>query len=105
MPRNLRCISLVLVVALSASLACQAVYASPMAPPPVGNDFSGGELLATLWGWFAKAESLGGMVAANVRGALGSMRKEGSSADPNGNANASKPCQLGTGGSPVALQP
>jgi hypothetical protein len=95
-----------LVVALSASLACQAAYASPMAPLSVGNGFSGGELLATLWSWFTKAEALGGRVAVNVRGTSGSsLRKAGSISDPNGGANDSKPCQLGTGGSPVALQP
>jgi hypothetical protein len=108
MPRKLRCISLMLVVALSASITCQAVHASPIAPRSAGADLSGGDFFAAVWSWFAaKAEGLGGMVSGNLR--LGAMQKDTSTSDPNNGAvsnnNGSKPCAIGVGSSAVTLQP
>lgn len=108
MPRKLRCISLMLVVALSAGITCQAVHASPIAPRSVGADFSGGDFLAAVWNWFAaKAEGLGSLVSGNLR--PGAIQKNGSTSDPNNGATPDnsngKPCAIGSGGSAIALQP
>jgi hypothetical protein len=108
MPRKLRCISLMLVVALSAGITCQAAHASPVAPRSVGADFSGGDFLATVWSWFAaKAEGLGSLMSGNPR--PGAIQKDTSTSDPNNGAvsnnNGSKPCAIGAGGSAMTLQP
>jgi hypothetical protein len=105
MPRKLRCISLVLVVAFSASITSQAVQASPIASNSVGAGFNGGELFTAAWSWFAaRTADLGHLMSVNIR--PGTLRKDGSTIDPNnGAASNGKPCALGTGVSPVALNP
>jgi hypothetical protein len=106
MPRKLRCISLVLVVALSASITCQTVHASPLAPLSRGADLSSGDFLATVWNWFAaKVERLGSLVSPNVRQSRGALPKDTGASDPNGASANAKPCVLGVGGSLVTLQP
>jgi len=87
MPRKNRCTTLVLVLALLACLAGQAVAAMPaMGGPPraAAIDSTGGDLLSAVWGWLAdKWAALGHVLASPARQAPAASEKECSGSDPN----------------------
>lgn len=98
MPRKLCSVVLVLAVALSTGLTCQAAHAAPPSLRSANSNASGGAFLGSLWNWLAeRADLLGTLVTGQTgRG----LRKDGGGSDPNGSANMSggKPCGLGVGG-------
>jgi len=87
MPRKNRCTALVLVLALLACLAGQAVAAMPaMGGPPraAAIDSTGGDLLSAVWGWLAdKWAAFGHVIAGPARQAPGVWVKDCGHADPN----------------------
>jgi hypothetical protein len=109
MPRKLRCISLVLVVALSASLICPAVQAAPLAPQSWKADFSSAGFLTAAWSWFAaKVNGLGNMVSVNLHQDGAGLRKDQGGGDPNNgaaNTTTRNYVVVGTGSSFVVVQP
>jgi len=87
MPRKNRRTALVLVLALLACLAGQAVAAMPvMGARAAANDSTGGDLLSAVWGWLANQwAALGHVIAGPAQQAPAALEKCGGSAgDPNG---------------------
>jgi hypothetical protein len=87
MPRKNRRTALVLVLALLACLAGQAVAAMPAMGGPRAAiiDSSGGDLLSAVWGWLAdKWAALGHVIATPVGHAPAALEKECPGIDPNG---------------------
>jgi uncharacterized membrane protein YccF (DUF307 family) len=87
MPRKNRRTALVLVLALLACLAGQALTAMPAmgGPRAAAIDSTGGDLLNAFWGWLAdKWAALGHVIAAPARQAPGVWTKTCGAGDPNG---------------------
>jgi len=86
MPRKNRCTTLVLVLALLACLAGQAVAAMPAmgGPRAAAIDSAGGDLLSAVWGWLAdKWAALGHVIAGPARQAPAAFEKQCPGIDPN----------------------
>lgn len=100
MPRKLCSVVLVLAVALSTGLTCQAAHAAPSSLRSANSNASGGAFLGSLWNWLAeRADLLGTLMTGQTGQGLEGQRKDTGASDPNGSANYNgKPCGLGTGG-------